>query len=107
MKTAQYKELVQQITDKESQIKNLEIAIEKVKQDMIGICPYKVGDLVEVESRKDKLVQVYVSDIKVYSYWDTGDGYEYKFTKPKKDGTMGQQSAGIYHLGDELKMRKI
>lgn len=80
---------IKKILDKQSQVKQLEKEILDTKRELKNLTPYKVGDLVKVDNK----YEVYVSDVQWY--W-CNSYYEYKFTKPKKDGTMGQQGSGIY-----------
>lgn len=81
---------IKRINDKQSQINNLQKEIRETQLQIKQLCPLKVGDLVLVNGDK----KVYISGIE---YKSTHPYFRYKFSKPKKDGTMGMQSAGIYY----------
>jgi hypothetical protein len=85
---------LKRIQDKESQITNLQKEIRETKAALKNITPYKIGDKVRVNWGTNTSEDCYIADVDYNSYCK--DLYEYKFNKIKKDGTMSQQSAGIY-----------
>jgi hypothetical protein len=89
---------LKRIQDKESQITNLQKEIRETKAALKNITPYKIGDKVRVDWGTNTSEDCYIADVHYNSYHK--DLYEYKFNKIKKDGTMSQQSAGIYRYSN-------
>lgn len=81
---------IQKILDKKSQAIQLNREIEDTKKKLKELTPIKVGEKVLVDGKHT----LYVSDVEYTGYGSVK--YQYRFTKPKKDGTMGQQGAGIW-----------
>lgn len=96
-----YQELNQVIKDAKDKQKDLLNEYEKT-------LPYKVGDLVKIKIGWGpfvKIQSVYIGAISVSigSYLHIN----ITFNKPKKDGTMGLQSAGIYNYDKEYGIKVI
>lgn len=96
-------QLQQRILDKKSQIKNLELDIEKLKDEMIALSEFKIGEKVRVINNDRDRGEVYIDTISVNNY---DNKIEYTFAKPKKDGSYGKQGAGIYGNWN-LKITKV
>ncbi len=88
---------IQRILDKESQISQLQSEIRLAKQNLKNLTPYKIGDKVLVVAGT-KSMEVYIQGVEWSTHRARGQNlkYAYLFSKPKKDGSMGHQSAGIY-----------
>lgn len=90
------------ILDAKSIIRNKELEIQETEKAIIALAPFKIGDKVRVE-KGGKAHEVYVSEISVYYNLE----FDYKFTKPKKDGTMGGQGARLSYYAGSTKITKI
>lgn len=90
------KQLLQEIKNKEDQIDKLKNEASELIKQLPELTPFKVGDKVKVtnEWKNPKETICFISEVE-YRSW-THDRIEYHFSKIKKDGTMSQQSAGIY-----------
>lgn len=86
MKTLE--QIKKEYNDHSSVIKQRQLMIEALKEESVKICPYKVGDKVLVEYGGQHIVFIHRIQ------WGMR-GYEYFYTKPKKDGTMSATGTGI------------
>lgn len=91
MKTLE--QIKKQILDKSSLMNQLRIEIGNLKNEAVKLAPYQIGDRVLVNDGRGD-VEVYVSKIEYVNDWR--GLFDYSYSKPKKDGTMGLQGAGIY-----------
>lgn len=83
---------IKRIQDKQSQITQLQREVRDTISKLKDLTPFKVGGKVKVTSGRTIKV-CFVSGVE--SHW-RAPYWEYAFKGIKKDGTMSQQSAGIY-----------
>jgi len=95
---------LKRIQDKESQIDNLQKEIRETKAALKNITPYKIGDKVKVDWGTKDSEDCYIADVEYNPYYK--ELYKYSFKKIKKDGTMSQQSAGIYYYSNVTLIEK-
>lgn len=84
------------IHEKNEQMNNLKREARELSKKAMILSPFGIGDKVLVNN----IETCYISHLG-YSH----SGVTYKFNKPKKDGTMGGQGAGIYYV-DSIKLLK-
>lgn len=102
----QIEQLKQRILNKTKEICNLAIEVNTLKEELIKLSPFQIGDKVEVDqgreySRSNQIQIVYINQISL----DSELRFEYKFSKPKKDGSYGEQGTGIYHYAGDKKFK--
>lgn len=107
-------ELLSDLTDKLEEIKNLEKEAKEIKQEIIQLCPFSVGDKVIVTQAYDKkeypvicfIGNVYVPEgfpvFRAYRF----DGYLYNFRKQTKTGKP-HVSASEYIDGKIVSIKKL
>jgi hypothetical protein len=89
---------VQRILDKQSEVVKLQQEIFSLKNGLKELTPLRVGQKVKVVVSdgysKTKEIICFITGTKWLGYGV--DKWGYTFSKCKKDGTMSEQSAGIY-----------
>jgi len=101
-------EINERLREKWNLIKSTESEIEELKMKATKLAPCQVGDKVEVTHGPNTTVCFVSSIVFEKSYGDGGDYFfDYKFTKPKKDGTMGQIGSGVYYSRYNTTIRKV
>jgi predicted 3-demethylubiquinone-9 3-methyltransferase (glyoxalase superfamily) len=90
-------QLIKAINDRQSQIGQLSTEIKTLKEQLIELSEFKVGDKVRIGKKNGfknsiEYTECFISEV----YIGYKNKIDYKFSKMKKDGTMSGQSAGIY-----------